>query len=127
MSNIPQDLLYSKTHEWLRKNPDGTFTIGITDYAQAALGDITFIQLPAVGTHLAAAQNFGAVESVKAASDLYSPVAGTVTAINEALNNNPEIVNQSPDTDGWMLTLKPDTPSEADQLLTPAAYTQHTA
>src|SRR5215212_10920489 len=108
MSNIPADLRYAKSHEWVRVERDGTVTIGITDYAQNSLGDITYVQVPKVGAVLKAGETFGVVESVKAASDLYSPVGGTVVAVNGALDSAPETVNQSPYDTGWMLKLKPD-------------------
>ena len=118
MSN---ELLFAQSHEWLRKNADGTVTIGISNHAQSALGDITYIQLPKVGAKLAQSQVFGVVESVKAASDLYTPIAGEVLAINTALDASPDLVNTSPETDGWMLKLKPDTPDTA-HLLDAASY-----
>jgi glycine cleavage system H protein len=123
MSNIPADLRYAKSHEWLRPEADGTATIGITDYAQSSLGDITFVQLPKVGTTLKAGETFGVVESVKAASDLYLPVAGTVLAINSALDGAPETVNSAPYDGGWMLKLKLADPAAPGALLDPAAYT----
>lgn len=106
MSNIPADLKYAKSHEWLKAAADGTATVGITDYAQGSLGDITFVQLPKVGMTLKAGETFGVVESVKAASDVYAPAAGTVVEINQALEANPEKVNQDPYGEGWMLKLK---------------------
>src|SRR5688500_12854648 len=112
MSTIPADLRYAKSHEWLKVEADATVTIGITDYAQNSLGDITYVQVPKVGATLKAGETFGVVESVKAASDLYSPIAGTVVAVNPALDAAPETVNQAPYGDGWMLKLKPaDDPS----------------
>ena len=123
MSNIPADLRYAKSHEWLRPEADGTATVGITDYAQSSLGDITFVQLPKIGATLKAGETFGVVESVKAASDLYLPVAGTILAINSALDGAPETVNSSPYDGGWMLKLKPADPASVGALLDPAAYT----
>jgi glycine cleavage system H protein len=111
MSNIPADLRYAKSHEWLRPEADGTATVGITDYAQSSLGDITFVQLPKIGATLKAGETFGVVESVKAASDLYLPVAGTILAINSALDGAPETVNSAPYDGGWMLKLKPADPA----------------
>ena len=93
MSNIPADLRYAKSHEWVRVEADGTVTIGITDYAQNSLGDITFVQAPKVGATLKVGETFGVVESVKAASDLYAPIGGTVTAVNTALDSAPESLN----------------------------------
>lgn len=122
MSNIPADLRYAKSHEWLKVAADGTATVGITDYAQNSLGDITFVQVPKVGTVLRAGETFGVVESVKAASDVYAPVAGTVVEVNKALDTNPEKVNQSPYGEGWMLKLKLANPAEADSLLGSADY-----
>ena len=122
MSNIPADLVYAKSHEWLRAAADGTATIGITDYAQSSLGDITFVQLPKVGATLKAGETFGVVESVKAASDLYLPVAGTVLAVNTALDGAPETVNSAPYEGGWMLKLKLADPADIAALHDPAAY-----
>lgn len=122
MSNIPADLRYAKSHEWLKVAADGTATVGITDYAQSSLGDITFIQVPKVGAVLKAGETFGVVESVKAASDVYSPVSGTVLETNKALDANPEKVNSSPYGDGWMLKLKLANPADAAALLSPEDY-----
>ena len=122
MSNVPADLKYAKSHEWLKVAADGTATVGITDYAQNSLGDITFVQVPKVGTILRAGETFGVVESVKAASDVYAPIAGTVVEVNKALDTNPEKVNQSPYADGWMLKLKLANPAEAGSLLGSADY-----
>ena len=124
MSNVPANLRYAKSHEWLKLEGDGTATIGITDYAQASLGDITYVQLPKVGAALMAGEVFGVVESVKAASDLYAPVAGSVTAVNDALNNAPETVNSAPYDGGWMLKLKLANPADAAGMLDAAAYTK---
>lgn len=122
MSNVPADLKYAKSHEWLKAAADGTALIGISDYAQNSLGDITFIQLPKVGAVLKAGETFGVVESVKAASDVYAPVAGTVLEINKALESNPERVNGAPYTDGWMLKLKLANPVDATALLSADEY-----
>lgn len=122
MSSIPAELRYAKSHEWVRTESDGTVTIGITDYAQNSLGDITYVQLPKVGATLKAGESFGVVESVKAASDLYAPVGGTVTAVNGALDSTPETVNRAPYADGWMLKLKPADSAAANALLDAAAY-----
>jgi len=123
MSNVPATLRYAKSHEWLRTETDGSVTIGITDYAQAALGDITFVQLPKVGATLKAGDTFGVVESVKAASDLYLPVGGTVLAINSLLDGKPETVNSAPFTDAWMVKLKPTDAAASAALLDAEAYT----
>ena len=124
MSNIPAELRYAKSHEWLKREADGTVTIGITDYAQNSLGDITYVQLPKIGATLKAGEAFGVVESVKAASDLYLPIAGTIVAVNSVLDSAPETVNQSPYGEGWMLKLKPADPAAADTLLDASAYTK---
>jgi glycine cleavage system H protein len=126
MSNIPSDLRYAKSHEWARVEADGTLTVGITDYAQNSLGDITYVQVPKVGAALKAGEVFGVVESVKAASDLYAPVAGNVTAVNPALASAPETVNRAPYGEGWMLKLKPANPAAAAALLDAAAYAKLT-
>ena len=122
MSNIPADLRYAKSHEWLKVAADGTALVGITDYAQNSLGDITFAQLPKVGATLRAGEAFGVVESVKAASDVYAPVAGTVLEVNKALDANPEKINQAPYTDGWMMKLQLANPADAAGLMGAADY-----
>jgi len=122
MSHIPADLRYAKSHEWLRPESDGTVTVGISDYAQNSLGDITYVQVPKVGAVFAAGETFGVVESVKAASDLYAPVAGTVVAVNGTLDGAPETVNRAPYTEGWMLKLKPADPAALQTLLDATAY-----
>ena len=127
MSNAPAGLRYAKSHEWLKLEGDGTATIGITDYAQASLGDITYVQLPKVGAALKQGGQFGVVESVKAASDVYSPVAGTVIAVNTALDSTPETLNRDPYGSGWILKLKVADAAEAASLLDPAAYAALTA
>ena len=124
MSTIPADLRYAKSHEWLKVETDGTVTIGITDHAQNSLGDITYVQLPKAGATVKAGETFGVVESVKAASDLYAPIAGTVLAVNPVLDTAPETVNQSPYGEGWMFKLKPADPAAVATLLDAAAYTQ---
>ncbi len=118
MSN-PSDLLYDKTHEWVRVEGD-VAVIGITHFAQDALGDITYVDLPEVGTALTAGAEFGSIESVKAASELYSPVNGEVVAANDDINNAPEVVNNSPYTDGWMIKVK--LSGKPEGLLDVAAY-----
>ena len=123
MSNVPAHLHYAKSHEWLRVETDGTATVGITDYAQASLGDITFVQVPKVGATLKAGETFGVVESVRAASDLYLPVAGTVIAVNAALDSAPETVNSAPYDGGWMLKLKLADATAPAGLMDATAYT----
>ncbi len=122
MSNVPDSLRYTAEHEWLRLEADGTATIGITDHAQAALGDVTFVDLPKEGATMAKGSTFGAVESVKAASDLYAPVAGTVLAVNADLNGSPDLVNRDPYGAAWMIRVKVSDPAELQALLDAAAY-----
>jgi glycine cleavage system H protein len=120
--NAPVDLRYTESHEWVRRESDGTLTIGITDHAQAALGDLVYVELPAVGRKLDARAAAAVVESVKAASDVYAPVAGEVVAINDALTGAPEQVNA--DAYGaWLFRLKPADAAAADKLMDAAAYT----
>lgn len=121
MSNIPADLRYANSHEWARQENDGTVTVGISDHAQDALGDVVFVELPEVGRQLTAGQEAGVVESVKAASDIYAPVSGEVVAINEALTDSPELVNSDP-YGSWFFKLKPSDAGELDKLLDAAAY-----
>lgn len=127
MSNVPNDLRYAKSHEWLKLESDGTATVGISDYAQNSLGDITYVQLPKVGAAFKAGETFGVVESVKAASDLYAPAAGTVVAVNPALESAPETVNSAPYEGGWMMKLKLANPADASALLDAAAYAKQIA
>jgi len=127
MSQIPERLRYAKSHEWVKTEDDGTVLVGISDYAQNSLGDITYVQLPKVGATLAAGAVFGVVESVKAASDLYAPVAGTVVAVNSRLDQAPETINQDPYDGGWMLRLKPDAVASVQSLLDAAGYAALTA
>lgn len=119
---IPDNLKYVDTHEWIRDEGDGTVTIGITEHAQEALGDIVFVELPEVGSELEAGDDFGVVESVKAASDLYSPLSGKVTEVNSDLENSPETINESPYEDGWLVKLNLIDSSELDDLLSATAY-----
>jgi glycine cleavage system H protein len=122
MSEIPAGLRYARTHEWARLEQDGTVTIGITDFAQAALGDVVFVEVPEIGRALEPADEAGVVESVKAASDIYAPVAGTVVAVNEALEDAPEQVNQDPYGEGWFFRIQPVDAGELDALLDADAY-----
>jgi len=119
--NIPQNLHYTESHEWIRKEADGTITVGITDHAQEALGDIVFLELPEVGRSFSAGDACAVVESVKAASDIYAPVAGEVIAINDAVTATPEAVN-SDAYDSWLFKIKPADISKVDGLLTAEAY-----
>ena len=121
MSSIPADLKYTDSHEWVRREPDGSLTMGITDHAQEALGDLVFIELPEVGIHVPARKPIIVVESVKAASDVHAPVAGTITAVNEALTSEPESLN----TDAyaaWLIKMTPDNPADVDALLSDDGY-----
>ena len=118
---LPEDVRYTKDHEWARKQGE-TFQIGITDFAQDQLGDIVFIELPEPGDRFESGDEFGTVESVKAVSELFMPMAGEVVAINEALEDSPELVNSAPYTEGWMLELKAADPSAYDGLMDRAAY-----
>jgi glycine cleavage system H protein len=122
MSNTPADLKYSKEHEWVRDNSDGTVTVGITDHAQDALGDLVYIELPEVGRKVEAAEACAVVESVKAASDIYSPVDGEVTEANVALGDAPESINDDPYGEGWIFKLRVSDGSQLDGLLDAAAY-----
>jgi glycine cleavage system H protein len=119
--NIPENLLYSETHEWALIDGD-TATVGITDHAQNELSDVVFVELPKVGVQVKKSEAIAVVESVKAASDIYSPLAGEVIAINEAATADPAIVNREPFTGGWLFRLKLTDPSEASQLQSPSAY-----
>ena len=124
MSNTPSELKYASSHEWARLEEDGTVTVGITDHAQSALGDVVFVELPDVGSELNAGQEAGVVESVKAASDIYAPLSGTVIAINGALEDNPETINADPYVDGWFFKLKPSAIDELDELLDADSYSE---
>ncbi|MFJ5924519.1 glycine cleavage system protein GcvH [Kitasatospora sp. NPDC092948] len=121
MSNIPADLRFAESHEWARQESDGTVTVGISDHAQKSLGDVVFVELPKVGQVLKAGNAAGVVESVKAASEIYAPVGGTVTAVNEELGEEPELVNEEP-YDAWIFKLKPSDKSEFKKLLDAAGY-----
>lgn len=118
----PQDRKYATSHEWLKDEGDGTVTIGISDHAQEALGDVVYVELPEVGRHVEAGEAFGVVESVKAASDVYAPVGGTVVAVNEVLQDAPETINDDPYGAGWLIKLEPDEEQGEVELLDAAAY-----
>ena len=122
MSEIPAELKYTKDHEWIRLGEDGTATVGITDYAQESLGDITFVELPGSGSAFASGETFGVVESVKAASDLYMPLAGEVIEVNESLEDAPETVNSDPYGEGWMIKIKLGEGASVEELLGSDAY-----
>jgi len=121
MSTTPNDRRYAKSHEWARLEADGTVSVGISDHAQEALGDVVFVELPEVGKTLSAGQEAGVVESVKAASDIYAPIEGEVIAVNEALEASPELLNSEP-YQSWIFRLKPFDTSELDNLLDSNAY-----
>jgi glycine cleavage system H protein len=118
----PQELRYTAEHEWVRSGEDGTVRIGITAFAQDSLGDVVYVSLPTVGATVAAGDACGEVESTKSVSDLYAPLAGEVTAVNESLDATPELVNSDPYGEGWMYELRPSDASAVDALLDPAAY-----
>lgn len=121
MSNIPVDRQYTRSHEWLRRTDDGSYELGISDHAQQALGDLVFVEVPEVGRELAAGEGCAVVESVKAASDVYTPVAGTVIAVNTQLAGAPQLVNEDPYGAGWILRLRPAAAGGGD-LLSAADY-----
>jgi len=118
---IPEDCRYLSTHEWAREQ-DGAIRVGITDFAQDELGDVVFVELPEEGERFDREEAFGVVESIKAVSDIYSPVAGTVTATHETLHERPELINDDPFGEGWMLEFEPSDPDPLTDLLTPAEY-----
>jgi glycine cleavage system H protein len=122
MSKIPEELLYTKSHEWIRKEDDGSIVIGITDHAQEALGDMVFVELPEPDSQVQAGADLAVVESVKAASDIYAPVSGKVLAVNDGLPDSTESINADPYGDGWFLRLQPADTAELDTLLSAADY-----
>ncbi|MGM0769399.1 MAG: glycine cleavage system protein GcvH [Pseudomonadota bacterium] len=127
MSDIPADLKYIETHQWVRVSDDGTATVGITDFAQEQLGDVVYVGVPDVGTTVNGAEEAGVAESVKSASDVFSPVTGEVIAVNEALEDEPEKVNEDPYGDGWLFKVRLADKGELDGLMDPAAYSEHVA
>lgn len=122
--SVPDNLKYTESHEWLRREEDGSITIGITDHAQAELGDLVYVEPPEVGRQVEAREACCVVESTKAASDVYAPVAGEVVARNDALADNPELVNEQPFEGGWLFRLKPANPADVDALLSADDYQQ---
>jgi glycine cleavage system H protein len=124
MSNLPTDLKYAKSHEWAKNEGDGTLTVGITDHAQEQLGDLVFVDLPEEGDSVEAGSDCAVVESVKAASDIYSPVSGEIIAVNAALAESPEMVNEAPYGDGWLFKVKMSDASELDGLLDADGYAE---
>ena len=121
MSNTPEDLSYTKDHEWVRVKGDEA-TVGITDHAQNQLGDVVYVELPKIGDKFESSEPFGSVESVKAVSEIYMPLGGSVIGVNESLNDSPEQVNEDPYGEGWMIRIKIDNPSQVDALLTAVEY-----
>ncbi len=122
--DFPEDVRYSEEHEWARVDGEEA-TVGITEFAQDELGDVVYVELPAVGAEIEANSTFGVIESVKAVSDLFAPVSGKVIEVNEALKDQPELVNSDPYDDGWMLVIKMSNPKDYDNLLTAEAYRKH--
>lgn len=127
MSNIPDDLRYANSHEWVRVEGDGVVTVGISDHAQDALGDIVFVELPETGTTVNARDEVAVVESVKAASDIYAPVSGEIVAVNEALVDAPETVNAGPYDNGWFFKVQLSDEAELAELMDAEAYAEHLA
>ena len=127
MTEVPENLKYTRDHEWLRLEDDGSVTLGITDHAQQALGELVYVELPEADRELESGEACAVVESVKAASDVYSPLPGVVTAANEALADTPELVNDSPYGDGWLLRLQPTDPQALEELMDTDAYSRFLA
>lgn len=124
--NVPEDLWYTAEHEWVRVEPSGVVRVGITDFAQDSLGDIVYVQLPAVGSKVSAGDSFGEVESTKSVSEIYAPVSGEVTARNEGVEASPEIINSDPYEEGWLVEILVADPSEVEALLAASAYVELT-
>ena len=122
MNDLPGDLLYTNDHEWLRREEDGSVSIGITDHAQSALGDLVYVELPEVGLDIDEAGEMAVVESVKAASDVYAPIAGNIVAVNEALADDPEKINTDPYGDGWIVRVQPSDAIDESALMSPDDY-----
>ncbi|NRA85005.1 MAG: glycine cleavage system protein GcvH [Gammaproteobacteria bacterium] len=122
MSSVSKDYKFAPSHEWVKDNGDGTVTVGISQHAQGLLGDVVFVELPEVGDNSTAGEGFSLVESVKAASDVYAPVSGEIIAVNEDLDDSPELVNESPFVDGWIAKINLSDPSELDNLLDSDTY-----
>lgn len=127
MSNVPQELRYTKSHEWVRREDDGSVTVGITDHAQDLLGDLVFVEAPEVGTTFSSGEDCAVVESVKAASDVYAPISGEVIEGNETLAETPETINADPYGDGWIFKMKPADEGELDGLMDADAYSEQIA
>jgi len=127
MSDVPDNLRFTKTHEWVRIESDGSITVGITDHAQNLLGDMVYVELPEIETNYNAGDDCAVVESVKAASDVYAPVSGEITEVNDALSDEPQKVNHSPYDDGWLFKMNPEDEGEAAELMDAAAYAEYAA
>lgn len=127
MSNVPANLKYTKEHEWVEEVSPGRFRVGITDYAQGALGDIVYLQMPKVGESIEAGKVCGEVESTKSVSEIYAPISGTVTAVNSDLDSAPETINSEPYGRGWLLEVEASSPNQLSELLSPEAYSVFTA
>ncbi|MFM7776119.1 MAG: glycine cleavage system protein GcvH [Actinomycetota bacterium] len=127
MSNVPANLKYTKEHEWVEEVSPGRFRVGITDYAQGALGDIVYLQMPKVGESIEAGKVCGEVESTKSVSEIYAPISGTVTAVNGDLDSAPETINSEPYGRGWLLEVEASSPNQLSELLSPEAYSALTA
>lgn len=124
MNELPGDLLFTKDHEWLRREDDGSVTIGITDHAQSALGDLVYVELPEVGQDVVDGGEMAVVESVKAASDVYAPIGGSIVAVNEDLADDPEKINTDPYGDGWIVRMQPSDAVDEGELMSPTDYEQ---
>lgn len=122
MSNIPSELKYVASHEWLKREDDGTITVGITDHAQDLLGDVVFVELPEIGRNVSADEEIAVVESVKAASDVYAPISGEIVAINDELVDSPELANEDPYGKAWFFKIKPTNPDDYDGLMSSDEY-----
>ena len=122
MSDVPEHLVYSSTHEWLEQVDNSHYTLGITDYAQEALGELVFVELPSIGSQFASGEVCAVLESVKAASEIYAPLDCEIINVNEALNDNPELINSTPYNDGWIVRIKPKASSQIDACIDAAAY-----
>lgn len=127
MSNVPANLKYTKEHEWVEEVSPGRFRVGITDYAQGALGDIVYLQMPKVGESIEAGKVCGEVESTKSVSEIYAPISGTVTAVNSDLDSAPETINSEPYGRGWLLEMEASSPNQLSELLSPESYSALTA
>jgi glycine cleavage system H protein len=122
MAEFPEGIKYTETHEWVRQDNDGSVTVGISDHAQDAMGDIVYVELPEIGATVEAQAEVGVIESVKAAADIYAPLAGEIAAVNEDLEDAPEMVNESPYKKGWLFTIRPVASTDWDDLMDSAAY-----